>query len=89
MKNTEYYDQKKESYHLSGGREMILRALIPASSKTVFDIGCGSGDLARILKDQGKIVSGADISAAALEKARPYLSIHFVLISNKISGRLN
>lgn len=71
--NQSYYDKKKISYHLSGGRELILYRIIPHQAKTVLDFGCGSGDLARILKAEGRIVSGADISADALRSAEPYL----------------
>src|SRR3989338_3372533 len=72
--NSEYYNQKKNSYQLSGGRERILDKLIPDNTKTVLDIGCGSGDLARILQAKDKIVSGVDISPIALNMARPYLN---------------
>lgn len=77
MKNFEYYDQKEERYKLSGGREMIIRNLIPEDAKTILDIGCGSGYLAKILASEGKIVCGVDISAVALDKAKPYLKNSF------------
>ncbi len=72
--NQDYYNEKKSKYHLSGGREIILRKLIPAHAKTVLDIGCGSGELAKLLHEQGKQVWGADISLKALEDAKPYLA---------------
>lgn len=77
MKNFKYYDQKEGIYKLSGGREMIIRNLIPENAKTVLDIGCGSGYLARILTREGKIVSGVDISIVALDRAKPYLKNSF------------
>lgn len=73
MKNSEYYDQKKVSYRLSGGRERILHKLIPDDVKKVLDIGCGSGGLAKILQAKDKTVFGVDISSTALDQAKPYL----------------
>src|SRR3989344_1967503 len=75
--NSEYYNQKKNNYQLSGGRVRILDKLIPNNIKTVLDIGCSSGDLARILKTKNMIVSGVDISPVALDVARPYLNDSF------------
>src|SRR3989344_4652874 len=66
MKNLEYYNKKEGVYKLSGGREKILSGLILDNVKTVLDVGCGSGDLARILQAKGKVVSGADF----LEKTK-------------------
>lgn len=77
MKNFEYYDQKKDSYRLSGGRERILRKLISDDAKKVLDVGCGSGGLAKILQAKGKTVFGADISLTALDQAKPYLQGSF------------
>lgn len=73
MENSEYYNRKKGAYKLSGGRERILKKLISNDDRIILDIGCGSGDLARILKARGGIVSGVDISSSALDMARPYL----------------
>ena len=77
MKNLEYYNKKEGVYKLSGGREKILSGLILDNVKTVLDVGCGSGDLARILQAKGKVVSGADISQAALDVSKPYLHRSF------------
>lgn len=77
MKNFEYYDQKKDSYRLSGGRERILRKLIPDNAKKVLDVGCGSGGLAKILQAKGKTVFGADISSTALDQAKLHLNGSF------------
>ena len=84
MKNSEYYNQKEGEYKLSGGREMIIRGLVLKDAKTVLDVGCGSGDLARILTSEGRSVSGVDISAVALAHAEPYLKDSFCFdIQNK------
>jgi 2-polyprenyl-3-methyl-5-hydroxy-6-metoxy-1,4-benzoquinol methylase len=50
----------------------LVEALRPAR---VLDIGCGSGFLARRIRERwpATVVDGVDISSVALERARPYL----------------
>lgn len=42
-------------------------------SRTVLDVGCSTGYLARVLRDRGCTVSGVEYDAAAAEVARPLL----------------
>lgn len=48
---------------------------------TVLDIGCGEGWLAKELSDRGIAVSGADIIAELVEKAKERAGGHFVVAS--------
>ena len=58
-------------YHSVGNPDVLQ--LIPPGARTVLDVGCGAGSLARSLKQRGAIVDGITISDAELEEARPFL----------------
>ena len=51
----------------------FITELCPLKGKKVLDIGCGGGILAEAMVKQGAIVTGIDMSAAALEIARLHL----------------
>lgn len=66
-----------------GGPQPALAAVLDgAKGPTVLDLGCGSGDLAIALARRGYEVTGVDISAVAIDRARAKaaaegLSVHF------------
>ncbi|NCO10629.1 class I SAM-dependent methyltransferase [Candidatus Saccharibacteria bacterium] len=45
-------------------------AVVPSTAKTVLDIGCGDGELARQLHAAGFMVTGIDLSDVAIDMAR-------------------
>ena len=47
--------------------ESFTRMLNDENSKTVLDLGCGTGELAQIFKDRGFNVTGSDLSEKMLE----------------------
>lgn len=49
-----------------------IRATVPTGA-SVLDVGCASGDLARALVERGYRVSGVDVDAEAVERARDVL----------------
>ncbi len=73
----QYYDSKVSLYKTSSSREERILKLIPQGGKTVLDIGCGSGNLAKTLVDKGYTVDGVDISNEALLNAKDILRKSF------------
>lgn len=63
-------------YGLSSNREKKIRQLLDADLKglEVLDLGCGRGDLAKILKDLGAKVTGVDFDKQSLSQAKRYLT---------------
>ena len=72
-----YYNQKHSLYKTNSARERRILELIPESTKTILDIGCGRANLAAILKEKGYVVSGIDISDEALKEASRFLEDSF------------
>ncbi len=60
----------KKSYK-NAGNTSVLR-LVPASVRTLLDVGCGAGDNARILKDSGIVVDGVTLSPTERDEAAPF-----------------
>jgi SAM-dependent methyltransferase len=48
----------------------LLIPLIPPAPARIADLGCGTGSLAVLLGDAGHTVSGIDVSAAMIKRAR-------------------
>ena len=71
------YDQIADFYDAKAGRSVadpataaLLRLAGPASGMRLLDVACGQGRVARELARRGARVTGVDISAALLAKAR-------------------
>jgi SAM-dependent methyltransferase len=47
--------------------------LVPAECRRVLEIGCGAGELGRLLKQRGHYVAGVELVAEAAETARRHL----------------
>jgi methionine biosynthesis protein MetW len=73
MQPADYY-KIRNNYRMGGLRKEHILALIPAGVKTILDVGCGSGEFAKGLSEQGLEVTGVDISPSALEEAKPFLA---------------
>jgi ubiquinone/menaquinone biosynthesis C-methylase UbiE len=54
-------------------RQAILRLAAPRTGDRVLDLGCGSGDMARLLRGAVREVWGVDASKEMLAQARPLL----------------
>jgi SAM-dependent methyltransferase len=60
---TDYYDQERPE----------VAALVPAECQRLLEIGCGSGQLGRLLKSRGHLVTGIELVADAADEARLWL----------------
>ena len=60
----------KKSYK-NDGNAGVLRH-VPASARTLLDVGCGAGDNARILKGSGKVVDGVTLSPSERDEAAKF-----------------
>jgi ubiquinone/menaquinone biosynthesis C-methylase UbiE len=58
---------------LARQRQAILRLAAPRAGDRVLDVGCGSGDMVRLLRDSASEIWGVDASARMLAQARPLL----------------
>ncbi len=48
-------------YYKNGGNPEVLR-WVPAEARNILDLGCGAGDNARVLSEQGRNVDGVTLS---------------------------
>ena len=55
---------------------MIAAALGPLDGRRVLDLGCGTGEVSRMLRALGAEVTGLDLSEAMLARARAKLGAH-------------
>jgi ubiquinone/menaquinone biosynthesis C-methylase UbiE len=54
-------------------RQAILRLAAPRTGDRVLDVGCGSGDMVRLIRDVVSEVWGVDASPGMIAQARPLL----------------
>ena len=59
-----------KKYSNSGNNNIISN--VPRSAKYILDLGCGTGDIAKILFANGKIIDGVTISQGEAELAKKY-----------------
>lgn len=76
MDRYNFYNQRK-SYGMGGVRKEHILSLIPDSTGTALDIGCGNGELAEALRAKGHRVTGIDVSEKAIEEAKKFLDDSF------------
>ncbi|HEY7331047.1 MAG TPA: class I SAM-dependent methyltransferase [Gemmataceae bacterium] len=58
-----YYDQARPE----------VAALVPSRCRRVLEVGCGSGQFGRLLRDRGHHVTGIELVPEMAERARPWL----------------
>lgn len=71
QKEQEHSFSQNKAYHNSGNVEVLK--FVGTDGKTVLDIGCGTGSVARELKGKGKTVDGITLSEIELEQASKYM----------------
>lgn len=75
--NSTLYDDKHQFVSQFG--QGIMELLQPRQHERILDVGCGTGDLAATLTDQGAHVVGIDLSQNMIEaaiKKYPHLDFH-------------
>ncbi|XEC95562.1 trans-aconitate 2-methyltransferase [Paenibacillus tarimensis] len=65
---TELYDSKLG--YVSEYGKGVVELLSPARGEKILDLGCGTGDLAYEISKSGAVVTGMDLSAEMIGKAR-------------------
>lgn len=74
--NTSLYDQKHAFVSQYG--EAVVDLLAPKEGELILDLGCGTGDLAALIKSKGANVIGLDSSHQMIEAAKAkYPDIRF------------
>lgn len=73
MRPAMYQDISEKVYDNEGNADVV--ALVPASARTVLDVGCGAGSNAALLlrRDPGKRIYGVTGSASEAELARRHM----------------
>lgn len=62
------YDQKHDFVSKYG--EDVIGLLNPKNGEEILDLGCGTGDLAELIREKGSKVTGIDSSAEMIEAAQ-------------------
>ncbi|MEI6946450.1 methyltransferase domain-containing protein [Paraflavisolibacter sp. H34] len=65
--NTELYDNKHDFVSKYG--EGVIDLLNPQAGERILDLGCGTGDLADVIRQRGATVLGMDSSPDMIQKA--------------------
>lgn len=74
--NANLYDQKHDFVSKYG--EGVIELLDPKEEELILDLGCGTGDLAELIRKKGSAVIGLDSSVEMIETARKkYPDIQF------------
>lgn len=77
---SDYYDSKAIQYGISKARLKHTLDLIPAKSQLrILDIGCATGYVGKLLKENRHYVVGFDISKKAIKKAKIVLDEAYVV----------
>ncbi|WP_337100470.1 class I SAM-dependent methyltransferase [Paenibacillus sp. YIM B09110] len=75
---SDHYDSKL-GFVSEFGKD-VVRLLNPIKDERIFDLGCGTGDLAHEISQAGARVTGMDLSAPMIEQAqRKYPHIQFMV----------
>ncbi|AKB78892.1 ubiquinone/menaquinone biosynthesis methyltransferase [Methanosarcina horonobensis HB-1 = JCM 15518] len=77
-KRWDYSSQRYDTYHGHGVKseeeaaawKALFRQVIPGEELTVLDVGCGTGEMSRMLADMGHEVTGIDLSEKMLAVAK-------------------
>lgn len=78
METKKFYENKSVKYGINAQRKAKILDLIPQDAKTVLDIGCAGGELARAISSQREIkIYGVDISQKSLDLAKDVLDGSF------------
>ena len=86
MRTARFYGRWASSYQgereqgmrgsvLTRERAMIFELAQPCERDSVLDIGCGPGDFAQRLRPMVRRITGVDVSAGMLARARPHLDL--------------
>lgn len=81
--NTHLYDDKHRFVSQYG--EEVIDLLAPQAGELILDIGCGTGDLAELITQQGADVIGIDSSTEMIEAAKikyPHIKFEVKSASN-------
>jgi trans-aconitate methyltransferase len=71
--------QQKHSFVFDFGKD-VLGLLEPLSGERILDVGCGTGQLTRVIADSGAKVVGFDASPSMIESARNnYPNLEFLV----------
>ena len=65
-----YHLIENEHWWFKARREIVLKLLKTTNAKSVIDIGCSSGQMLRLLKQDGLKAKGIDISKRAVEECK-------------------
>lgn len=77
-KRWDYSSQRYDTYHGHGVKseeeaaswKALFRQVIPGEKLNVLDVGCGTGEMSRMLADMGHKVTGIDLSEKMLAMAK-------------------
>src|SRR5579863_5245937 len=70
----EYYKNRLENYGMGHTRRNRILGLAKGSGMRVLDVGCGTGSLGKIIRDNGNWVGGVELSDQAGQLARERLN---------------
>ena len=74
---------RSDAYYVQSRPEVA--DLVPPECRRVLEVGCGAGELGRLLKQRGHYVAGVELVPEAAEAARRHLD-HVVTADVEIDG---